>query len=104
MHRGKVLCRQLKLISPPGINLQVVYGTKNTLLGTTLNLVCQITNLDTRTADNLVLQLKSKKGWDFVWGSASLRRNHATTNPPINGNMQFDLRQFGPETANGIHV
>jgi hypothetical protein len=83
--------------TPPGIDLQMVYGTKKNLLGTTLNLVCQITNLDTRKPDNLVLRLKPKKGWDFVWGSASLRRNHATTNPPISGNMQFDLGSLDPQ-------
>ena len=83
--------------TPPGIDLRVVYGTKKNLLGTTLNLVCQVTNLDTRKADDLVLRLKAKKGWDFVWGSASLRRNDATTNPPISSNMQFDLGSLDPK-------
>jgi hypothetical protein len=83
--------------TPPGIELQVVYGTKKNLLSTTLNLVCQVTNLDTRKADDLVLRLKSKKGWDLVWGSASLRRNDATTSPPISGNMQFDLGSLDPK-------
>jgi hypothetical protein len=83
--------------TPPGIELQVVYGTKKSLLGTTLNLVCQISNPDTKKADTLVLRLKPKKGWDFVWGSASLRRNQATTNPPLSGNMQFDLGSLDPQ-------
>jgi hypothetical protein len=45
----------------------------------------------------LVLRLNSNKGWDFVWGSASVRRNHATTNPAIIGNMQFDLGSADPK-------
>ena len=83
--------------SPLGIELQVVYGTKRNFLGTTSILVCQITNIDTRRADKLTLRLKPRIGWDFVWGSASLRRHQATTNPPIVSNMKFDLGGLGPQ-------
>jgi hypothetical protein len=83
--------------TPPGIRMKVVYGMKKPIFGGNANFICQVTNLDSRKADRLLLRLKPKNGWDFVWGSAVVQTNRTTSNATISSNMKFDLGGLDPQ-------
>lgn len=83
--------------TPAGIQIRIAYGMKKSTFSGDINLICQITNLDSMKADGLVLRLKPKSGWDFVWGSASLLRDRSTGSPIVSSNLQFDLGSLDPQ-------
>lgn len=83
--------------TPPGIRLRVAYGMKKSILCGNLNLICQISNIDSKKADQLTLQIKPKRDLCFVWASALIRRHRSTTSPNISGNTQFDLGALDPQ-------
>ena len=77
--------------APKDLRVETAYGGKNTIFGRSIDFTCQITNVDSARADDVTLRLKPKSGWDYVWGSALVRRDGAAAIPKVGSNQQFEL-------------